>query len=261
MVEPYNVEYSEVDIECPRLPAAFDGYKVLQISDLHMRKLGRREKILQKMLKEAPEHDLAVVTGDLIHTPQGAPHFIELSKSITASGGVYAIFGNSEHKNGVRSHAFARELENAGVIPLINRHVTITRGDQEIYLLGVDDPVSQKDDLRAAVKGIPEESFKLLLMHSPDPIGQAAAYGIDVVLSGHTHGGQIKLPGIGPLFTNSVLGLTMDAGLFKQADLFELIGFRAGRTQLYVSRGVGVSNFAVRFLCRPEITSITLRRV
>jgi predicted MPP superfamily phosphohydrolase len=98
------------------------------------------------------------------------------------------------------------------------------------------------------------------MMHSPDPIGLAAAYGIDVVLSGHTHGGQIRLPLLGPLFTNSILGLTMSEGLYQGADLLKIIGFRAGRTQLYVTRGVGVSNLALRFLCQPEINSITLRR-
>jgi predicted MPP superfamily phosphohydrolase len=260
-VEPYHIEHVEIELQLPRLPEEFDGYRVLQISDLHMRKMGRREKLLQSILRKLPSHDLALITGDLIHTPGGAAHFITLSRSIVATDGVYAVFGNSEHKNGVRSKEFAKQLGKAGITALINSSTIINRGGSRIYLLGVDDPVSQKEDLRAAISGVPDEAFKLLMMHSPDPIGQASAYGIDLVLSGHTHGGQVRIPGIGALHTNTVLGLSMDSGLFKEQRLFDIIGFRAGRTQLYVSRGVGSSGFALRFMCPPEITSITLKRI
>ena len=200
------------------------------------------------------------MTGDLIHTTKGAKPFYELCESVQAVDGVYAVFGNSEHKNGVRSRKFAEEMAEHGIEALINSHVEIERKGAKIALLGVDDPVSQKDDIPKAVAGVPDDQFKLMMMHSPDPIGLAASYGIDVVFSGHTHGGQIRLPIIGPLYTNSTLGISMDHGLFKGEQLFRLIGFRAGRTQLYVTRGVGVSSLAIRFGCRPEITSITLRR-
>jgi predicted MPP superfamily phosphohydrolase len=261
VIEPYKIEHVEIEVKCPRLPEEFDGYRVLQITDLHMRQIGKREKKLRTLLETLPAHDLALITGDLIHTPGGTPSFIELSKSIHGRDGVFAVFGNSEHKNGVRSLHLASRLEDAGIHALINKHVKIDRGASSIYLLGVDDPVNQREDLRAAIKGVPDEAFKLLMMHSPDPIGQAAAYSIDFVLSGHTHGGQVRFPGIGPLFTNSVLGLSMDCGLFKEEKLFRIIGFRAGRTQLYVSRGIGSSGFTLRFLCPPEITSITFRKI
>jgi predicted MPP superfamily phosphohydrolase len=259
-VEPYRIAHVEIELDCARLPIEFDGYRILQISDLHMRRLGRREELLRTMIGRLPAHDLTLVTGDLIHTPEGAPYFLELAKSFSARDGIFAIYGNSEHKNGVRTRILTEQLTTAGVRALNNEHVTIARGGAMIYLMGVDDPVNQKDDIRAAIKGIPDDAFKLLMMHSPDPIAQAVTYGIDVVLSGHTHGGQIVLPFIGPLFTNSILGLSMSSGLFSGASLFRFIGFRAGRTQLYVTRGIGVSNFAMRFNCPPELTTITLRR-
>jgi uncharacterized protein len=258
LVEPYLIQTVYLDLYCPRLPCEFDGYRILQLSDFHTRKLGRRETLCRDLAKKLPEHDLLLITGDLIHTPGGAPAFLEIAKGFTAKDGVYAVFGNSEHKNGVRSKELAANLEAISIHTLINRHIVIERGESSFYLVGVDDPASCHDDLALAMRGVPEGSFKLLMMHSPDPIGHAVALGIDVVLSGHTHGGQVKLPIVGPLHTNSLLGPSMSHGLYSGASLFHIIGFRAGRTQLYVTRGVGVSGLALRFLCRPEITSITL---
>jgi predicted MPP superfamily phosphohydrolase len=259
-VEPYAIETVHLELFAPRLPEAFDGYTVIQISDLHMRQRGRREKILEKRLAELPPADLVAVTGDMVHTQAGIAPFIEMARSFQAKDGVYAVFGNSEHKNGVRPFALTQTLAENSITPLMNRHVLLTRGGAQIVLAGVDDPVNDKDDITEALCDAPSDLFTLLLMHSPDSIAEAVLRGVDVVLSGHTHGGQIRLPWYGPLYTHSLLGRRMSDGYYSRRRLRRAIGIRPGRTQLYVTRGIGISGLALRFLTRPELTVLTLRR-
>jgi len=128
------------------------------------------------------------------------------------------------------------------------------REDFESYPVQSDPPHwldfgINKGNLAEAMRGVPREAFTILLAHSPDIIGQAAAAGLDLVLSGHTHGGQVRLPLVGPLYVNAELGGKYNQGLF-----------RFGSTQLYVNRGIGTRFFPIRFLCPPEITVFTLRR-
>ena len=209
-------------------------------------------------MRELPPVDLVAVTGDLVHTPAGIAPFLALAQSFQAQDGVYAIFGNSEHKNGVRPYAFSRTLAENGITPLMNQHVLLSRGADKIVLAGVDDPVNDKDDLAEALKDAPGDLFTLLLMHSPDSVAEAVLRGVDVVLSGHTHGGQIRLPWYGPLYTHSHLGRRMSDGYYGRRRLRRAIGIRPGRTQLYVTRGIGISGLALRFLTRPELTVLTL---
>lgn len=258
--EPYAIETVYLDLFAPRLPDAFDGYVIVQVSDLHMRQMGRREKILGSLLRGLPPADLVAVTGDLVHTSAGIGPFLELAQAFDAKDGVYAVFGNSEHKNGVRPHALAQTLSEHAIVPLMNAHVALSRGDAQIVLAGVDDPVNDKDDISAALQNASPNLFTLLLMHSPDSIAEAVFRGVDVVLSGHTHGGQIRLPWLGALYTHSLLGRRMSNGYYSRGRLRRAIGIRPGRTQLYVTRGIGISGLALRFLTRPELTIITLRR-
>jgi predicted MPP superfamily phosphohydrolase len=258
-IEPYAIQVVHWEMRAPRLPKVFDGYTICQISDLHTSQIGRRERAIQKLMLALPTPDLIAVTGDLVHTPRGIPPFLELARSFNASDGVYAIFGNSEHKNGVRPHAFAQTLADNDVTPLLNRHVLLSRGDAQIALAGVDDPVNDRDRLPDALHGIPDDLFTLLLMHSPDGIAEAVVLGVDVVLCGHTHGGQVKLPLYGAPHTHTMIGRRMSDGYYAAKRLRRAIGIRPGRTQLYVTRGLGVSGLALRFLAPPELTFITLR--
>ena len=259
-VEPYAIETVHLDLFAPRLPAAFDGYKIIQVSDLHMRQMGRREKILETLLRGLPAADLVAVTGDLVHTPAGIAPFLTLAEAFQAKDGVFAVFGNSEHKNGVRPYALARTLSENHITPLMNQHVILSRGAAQIVLAGVDDPVNDKDNIEAALENASQDLFTLLLMHSPDSVAEAVLRGVDVVLSGHTHGGQIRLPWYGALYTHSLLGRRMSGGYYSRGRLRRAIGIRPGRTQLYVTRGIGISGLALRFLTRPELTVLTLRR-
>ncbi len=259
-VEPYAIRVVRLELSAPRLPRAFDGYTVCQISDLHTSQMGRRERLIRDLMGTLPVPDLIAVTGDLVHTPRGIPPFLELAQSFQARDGIYAIFGNSEHKNGVRPHALARTLADNGITPLLNRHVVLERAGETFALAGVDDPVNDQDRLPDALHGIPDGLFTLLLMHSPDGIAEAVVRGVDVVLSGHTHGGQVRLPLFGAPHTHTILGRRMSDGYYAAKRLRRAIGIRPGRTQLYVTRGLGVSGLALRFLAPPELTLLTLRR-
>ncbi len=259
-IEPQLVEHVQFTLNCPRLPAEFDGYRVLLLSDFHSRKFGMREQNVLKTIQNLPPHDIIALCGDLVHTPEGTEGMAKFIGQLHANDGVFVTFGNSEHKNGVVPHTLAKAFSAVGAKMLINKNTTINRGDSCIAIAGVDDNVSGHDKIQDALKSIPDNQFKLLLMHSPDSIGKAAAFGVDLVLSGHTHGGQVKFPFIGSPYTHSHFGSRMSHGLYRKKKLSSLIGFHAGITQLYVTRGVGTSGLALRFLCRPEITTITLRR-
>lgn len=260
IVEPYDIAVERVEISLPRLPKTFDGLSILLISDLHTRRMGRREKLLCRILSVIEPVDVALLTGDLIHTVQGVEPFLEIAKGINSASGIFAVFGNSEHKNGVDPYAFASVLSENGIAPLLNRHVTISRNGADICLAGVDDPVTNNDHLGDALSGAASDMCTLLMMHSPDGIAEAIVRGVDLVFSGHTHGGQVRLPLVGAPFTHSHLGPRMSSGYYSGRRLRGVIGLRPGRTQLYVSRGVGISGMALRFMCPPEIAVITLRR-
>ena len=259
-IEPYALELVRLTLQVPRLPPELEGYTILQVSDLHMRKIGRRERIVRSMIEALPPVDLVAVTGDLVHTPRGMQPFLELAKTFQSRDGVYAVFGNSEHKNGVRPFAFSQLLEANHIHPLMNTHAVLARGEARLALAGVDDPVSGMDSLADALQGIPEDMCTLLMMHSPDGIAEAVVRGVDIVLSGHTHGGQVSLPFYGAPYTHSLLGRQMSSGYYAGRKLRRVVGIRPGRTQLYVSRGIGISGLALRFLTRPELTLITLQQ-
>jgi len=259
-VEPNWIETVHLDLYAPRLPQEFDGYTVYQISDLHMSSIGTRERNVMGILNSLPEADLVVLTGDLIHTQRGIDPLLRLAESIKSRDGIYAIFGNSEYKNGVRPLQFASRLHEHGIRVLLNQHVILQKDGGEIVLAGVEDPYSNHDDLELAITGVPDDVFKLVLMHSPDGIAEAVVRGVDVVLSGHTHGGQINFPLIGAPITHSVMGPRMSSGYYQGHRLRTIVGIRPGRTQLYVTRGIGLSGIGMRFLCRPEFTTFTLHR-
>jgi predicted MPP superfamily phosphohydrolase len=223
-----------------------------------MKSFSFRERQVQKIASQL-NPSLIAYTGDLIHTESGIDGFLQLAKSIPSQHGAFAIYGNSEHKNGVESDKLTKILDSNGINVLVNDNQAISLGGEKIYICGVDDPTTWFDDIEKSFRGIPSESFKLLLMHNPDNIAQAAFYESDFVLSGHTHGGQVRLPLIGAPFTHSLYGVAMSSGYYGEKRLRKIVGRSPGCTQLYVSRGIGLSGANIRFLCRPEITLITLR--
>jgi len=241
-----DVQVNFQELLCTDLPAAFDGFRLLHISDTHID--GNLELIdILIRLVEPLEYDVCVFTGDFregtfedYETP--VHRMVELRRHIKTN--TFAVLGNHDAIEMVPT------LEEGCIRMLLNEHVMLERGGSTIYLAGVDDPhYYETDNLDKALEGVPESGFKILLAHSPEIARKAAFAGINLYLCGHTHAGQICLPGGRPLLTNSKCPRKLHAGLWH---FEEMTG--------YTSRGAGTSSVAVRFNCPPEITVHTLRR-
>jgi hypothetical protein len=234
------------ELPCPDLPDAFDGFRLLHISDTHIDGNSELIDILIRLI-EPLEYDACVFTGDFregtfedYETP--ARRMVELHRHIKKE--TYAILGNHDAIEMVQT------LEEGGIRMLLNEHVMLEHRGEIICLAGVDDPhYYETDNLDKALEGVPEEQFKILLAHSPEICRKAAFAGVNLYLCGHTHAGQICLPGGRPLLTNSKCPRKCHSG---QWQFEEMTG--------YTSRGAGTSSVDVRFNCPPEITVHTLRR-
>lgn len=228
------------------LPPALDGFKMLQLSDLH---LDLDTGILPRLVERLPriDCDLVVVTGDFRNSTSG-----DFAQSLEKTGQilramnapVFGILGNHDFIEMVPG------LEAAGLRILLNEGVFIEHGEARLFLAGIDDPHFYKtDDLaRAGLLEPRPDTFRILLSHSPEVYREAASH-FDLMLAGHTHGGQICLPGRIPIIRNGNCPARMLSGRWEEG---RLIG--------YTSRGTGCCGIAARFFCPPEITLHTFRR-
>ncbi len=228
------------------LPNAFDGFAILHLSDLHADMSG---PALQRVAELASglEYDLCVLTGDYRGRTRGdyQPSLEGVARLREAlRGDIYAVLGNHD------SIAMVPDLEALGIRVLLNECVVIERGPASIYLAGVDDAhFYRADNIEKAAADIPHGSVSILLSHTPEIYRQAAHAGFDLMLSGHTHGGQICLPGGVPILLEADLPRAFGAGAWRHAGM-------AG----YTSVGAGSSVVPVRFNNRPEITLHQLLR-
>ncbi len=223
-----------------QLPPIFDGFTILQISDLHA---DRNQPALQRLIELLPalDYDLCVLTGDFRFLAAG-PFDAALEAMARLRPylrePVYGVLGNHD------TVRMLPGLEKLGIRMLMNEAAKITLDDQSIHLAGVDDAhYYRADNIEKAAAEIPRGEFSILLSHTPEIYRQAAHAGFNLMLSGHTHGGQICLPGSIPLTLDAVLPRRMGAGAWKHAGMFG-----------YTSAGAGSSVVEVRFNCPPEIT-------
>ncbi|MFP4070272.1 MAG: metallophosphoesterase [Opitutales bacterium] len=238
-----RVERNEVVLE--RLPRAFDGFRVLQLSDLHA---DLDEAFPQAVIGAVAglDYDLVLMTGDYrtctYSDHSGATRAtIGICRHLTAP--CYAVLGNHD------SLAKVPPMEAAGIRFLLNENAVVGRGGASLHLIGIDDPnFYRTHDFGRALDGVPAESCKLLLSHSPQTHVEADRLGIDFVLSGHTHGGQLCLPGGAVLVHDGAAPRKLLAGPWRE-----------GRTQGYTSRGTGATGLPVRLNCPAEVTLHTLR--
>ena len=240
-----KVELRENLIVSPRLPQAFDGFTILQLSDLHVE---MSEAAMDRVvaLLEGTSYDLCVLTGDYRAKTWG-PHEAAISGVARVRdalrGEVYGVLGNHD------TILMVPALETVGITMLINEGKIIERAGERIHLAGIDDAhYYRMDNLDKAAADIPPGAFSILITHTPEIYRQAAHADFDVLLSGHTHGGQICLPGRIPITLDSVLPRSMGSGAWRYHDM---IG--------YTSVGAGSSVVPVRFNCPPEITLHRLR--
>ncbi len=257
--EPFMIRVRELELSFPNLPPAFDGYTILHLSDLHITKHGLLEKKTMALIS-GRQVDVCFITGDVTVQPRASDTFRRVCSAIDHRDPIYMVLGNSEHKPWLNTEMLVDALSFEGLNMLINRSDVITCGGESIRVVGVDDAYSHFDDLDAAFKGVDPSEFTIFLTHSPSNAPSAIERGADLVLSGHTHGGQVRIPGLGMLYTHMHSNKALNDGLYMPADLNRLAGVDAGSSILFVNRGVGTSRIHIRFLCRPEIVYITLRR-
>lgn len=235
-----QIELRRHDVMSRFLPKAFDGFTILQLSDLHVEMSEAAMMRLAAMLPDI-DYDICVLTGDYRAQTFGSyePALAGIAKICSAlKKPIYGVLGNHDTIRMVPG------LEDMGIQMLLNESLAIERGNQSIYLAGIDDAHFYRvDNIEKAATGIPSGHFSILLSHTPEVYQQASYADFSLLLSGHTHGGQICLPGGIPITLDSVLPRYMGSGAWKHRNM---IG--------YTSVGAGSSIVSARFNCPPEIT-------
>ncbi|BBO92728.1 CDP-archaeol synthase [Desulfosarcina ovata] len=243
-----DIGLSPVTLYFEDLPAAFDDYTILFLTDLHLDGLAGIDIAVEALVAPLAV-DLCLFGGDYRAKLSGPYSKVllrmrRLVHAIDARDGCYAVLGNHD------CIGMIPPLEKRGLRFLINDAAELTRGKDHLWLVGVDDPnYYQAHDLRQAFSDVPAGAFSLLLVHSPDVYDEAASYGARLYLCGHTHAGQVQIPGFGPLVTHSRAPREFIQG-----------HWRFGRMQGYTSTGVGVSGVPVRFGTVGEAVLIRLKR-
>lgn len=241
-----DLRLRSLDITFPHLPPAFDGYTILHLSDLHVDAVAGHMAVLERTVHGlAP--DLVAITGDFQTEAQPAPAVVgrrlgPVLGRLTCADGVVAVLGNHD------SAAMVEVLESLGVQVLVNERRTITRRGEHLHVVGTDDPYCFCTPAARQALAACGDGFRVALVHTVDLVEEAAAAGYALYLSGHTHGGQVALPGGWPLVTALDRNRHLAVGLWRH-----------GRMVGYTSSGTSSGNLP-RFHTRPEATLIRLVR-
>lgn len=252
-----SIETTYILVDSDRVPANFNGYKIVQLSDLHSKYYGKNQQaIIKKVNNVTP--DLIVFTGDLVDSRKyNKETSLSLMKELIQIAPVYFVTGNHEWWSGKFS-SLEKELLEIGVIVMRNTADVITLGNDSIQIIGIDDPalagegMDERSITEEAIKNLMEEveegRFNILLSHRPELFSLYSEYSFDVVLSGHAHGGQFRIPFIGGV-------IAPNQGLFPK--------YTSGKhtsddTTMIVNRGLGNSIIPLRIFNRPEIVVLTL---
>ena len=247
---------NEYVVRSERLPSAFDGYKIAQISDLHNAEFGENNENLLSALSTA-RADVIVITGDLVDSRKTdldvALRFVEKAVEIAP---IYYVTGN--HEASISAYVDLKKgLISCGVTVLENQAVTVEKDGASIRFMGLQDPLFRKD-LQTEETYVKAQlstfawgaEYTVLLSHRPEFFDVYAEYGADLVFCGHTHGGQFRIPTIGGVFVPN-------QGFFPKYDAGK---FEKGQTTMFINRGLGNSRFPFRINNPPEIILTTLKR-
>lgn len=256
--ENREIEVTKITLNAD-IPPSFDDYTIAQVSDLHNTEFGENHTaLLEKITKSQP--NIIVITGDLIDSRR-TKVTVALSFASKAMGiaPVYFVMGN--HETRVAEYALLKEgLKGMGVVALENDSVYLTKGEERLRLVGIKDPDSVNEfGVRdsAVIKAwlndleIKEEEYTILLSHRPELLEVYAESKVDLVFSGHAHGGQVQIPFLGAIFAP-------DQGLFPR---YTSGVYEKGNTKMVVSRGLGNSLFPIRVNNNPELVVVTLKSV
>lgn len=246
-----DLEISRYEVASQKLPESFDGFKIVQLSDLHGAEFGEDGMGLVEKVKEL-EPDIIALTGDFVTDEGDLAAVKKLAGRLTELCPVYFVSGNHEFGSGLAVKV-RNILERAGVKYLSNEYLTISRGEDEILLGGVEDPLAyadmlSPDELAQKMNDAAPDAFKILLGHRNYWMTEYPELPVDLIFCGHAHGGLIRIPGVGGL-------IGTDRRLFPDFDAGE---YNNGRYTLIVSRGLGNSVPIPRVFNRPEIVCVEL---
>lgn len=248
-IEPHWFEVTQRTIRVANLPGAWDGVRIAQITDMHIGRnstLDHARQIVDMCNDLQP--DIIALTGDYVSRADAITNaLVEVLRDLRAKSGKFAVLGN--HDYWTNAHRVVASLKSAGISLLNNAHHILTRNGEKLCIAGVDDLFSQNTDAAKALAGVDPKICRILLCHNPDYAEMLPAQvRVDLMLSGHTHGGQVCLPLIGPLI------LPIEFKKYAQGLV------QGPRCPVYISRGLGMVTIPVRFNCRPELPLITLQR-
>lgn len=255
LVEPNRPQLVRQELTLSRWPAALDGYKIAFLSDFHYDPVFSVHPLRAAIpIVNSLQPDLIALAGDFVTEPirggrrkaaYAAEPCATLLRQMKAPHGFWAVMGN--HDAITDPKLVTSILRSTGIQVLLNQSAPIEHAGSRFWLSGVDDVLKGNSDLSATLTNVPKGEPTILLAHEPDYADFAAQYPVDLQLSGHSHGGQVRLPFLPPLY-EPPLARKYVAGLF-----------RIGPLTLYTNRGLGTIGFPIRFDCPPEITLITLR--
>ncbi|RBW71243.1 metallophosphoesterase [Bacillus taeanensis] len=251
-IETKWLTINNLELRSPKIPSAFDGFTIVQFSDIH---LGHNYTLtqFQGLVEEinSLKPDLILFTGDLIDSPQDYKPLRKISSilgQLSAPLGKFSIYGNHDH-GGYGTETYRKIMEHADFKLLMNETSTIEKSGERLILAGIDDAMLGRPDLHQTLSSLSVEDYVIVMAHEPDIADNVARYAVDVQLSGHSHGGQVQLPFIGPLVTPPLAKKYYD-GMYSVGE---------SAMQLYVNRGIGTTREPYRFLCVPELTVFTLK--
>jgi predicted MPP superfamily phosphohydrolase len=253
LLEPRQVEITRQPIQIERWPASLKGFRIVQLSDIHHSQFLSEREISEAVgMANLLDPDLVALTGDYVsHSAGYIPGCARALGGLRARLGVFAVLGNHDHWTD--AELMASELNAAGIRVLRNETVTIEQSGARFHLAGVDDLLVHRDDLQQALSSTTRNEPRILLSHNPAIIREAARAGIDLVLSGHTHGGQINW---------RLLAGRRDSAFRRRLNRPSRRLMRGhaqlGGTQIYVNRGLGTVVLPLRYGCPPEITLLEI---
>ena len=249
LVEPRRVLVSRYDVTLPALPKELDGVRIAQVSDVHLpANRPAAERTVELIAAERPE--IVVLTGDQCETVAGLAELVAFVGAVRGTAATLAVLGNWDYRGGTVGDVARDAYAKAGATLLINEHAIVRVGGAELAFAGLDDVLVGGADLGAAAAGVPAGVELIGVVHEPGFTDQAPPAGVPapaLTLSGHTHGGQIRIPGV-PAYTPTGSGRFV-AGWYQ-----------ARWSRLYVSRGIGTADIRARLFCPPELPIFTLRR-
>jgi hypothetical protein len=239
-LERHWVQVTRPRIAVPGLPAAFKGLRICQITDVHHGPYLGIEHVHDAVaLAVEQKPDLFVLTGDLSHRKEWSVGPVwDAMTPLEAPLGVWSVMGNHDWWHGIE--ASRQGARDAGITMLDNRAVPLVRGGERLWLAGVGDLWEDEQDLAGALRGVPEDEPVIVLTHNPDYADEMADRRVKLMLAGHSHGGQIRPPLMGPLKVPNKMKYA--SGLVQTSV-----------SQIYISRGIGMSILPFRFNCRPEL--------